>query len=347
MNIDDYVFLSSSSSCLDQDFLIINVEETFKIAWNTLGKLTIGMYERNFVSLADADNDPGVQTYFRGINFKPHFRYRSKKANWFQRKGVSHLELAAFSGNFAVFKAILEYGGYPPVENFEQAYHNSSYFDSAHLMNAVYISVCVGNVCVIDFLRRKGLDINRALRDISPVILACRYRHFHLVEYLLRCGHRLDTAPNCLHEVLFPHPNLEIAQLLIDAGADVNERGSTILRGSCPIHLSVGTSDESRNAMQFLLDRGASINAQNDVGETPLHLAISLDYPVEAIEKTTLMLLSNGADCTLKTTSGKTAHTICQQRSMVALADILANEESLKENNYGFKRCRNDNDSLA
>lgn len=79
--------------------------------------------------------------------------------------------------------------------------------------------------------------------------------------------------------------DVEIANLLLDAGADVNGTQASIT----PL---MGAIYESRRAMvRLLLDRGASLTSVNNTDSTPLHLAcVQVDVQIPA------MLLDAGAN---------------------------------------------------
>ena len=60
--------------------------------------------------------------------------------------------------------------------------------------------------------------------------------------------------------------HLEIARMLIDAGADVNNRN-----GETPLYMAV--SNGKLDIARMLIDAGANVNVQDEVGYTPLHWA--------------------------------------------------------------------------
>jgi ankyrin repeat protein len=343
-NVSDCALMWAGKTYSWEQDLIIDVEELFEIVWQALGSFTIGIYEQRFLDLASQDDATGIATYFEEIRFNRHFRYRSKKGNFNQYRGVSHLELAAFSTNAHVFKALLDYGGYPSVTEFETFYSDSIWFSSDHLRKAAYSAVCIGNVGVVDCLLNRGFNINTDFRgsNSSMFLLACRFHHKFLVEYLLhRDSSLIDKNPSSLHEVVNAyHPDLKIAQILIDFGADVNKKVDGIfVNGKYPIHAAVGGSDNSRNAVQFLVDRGALINACTDLGETPLHVLVRLPFvTAEDCKKSVCMLLYNGVDCRTSTNSGETAYDICMKNGDLDLANLLSDEMSLRESNFGFTK---------
>jgi serine/threonine protein kinase len=88
--------------------------------------------------------------------------------------------------------------------------------------------------------------------------------------------------------------DLELVKLLIAAGAKVNPR--TDFMG--PIHYAVVA--RRREILEFLLDQGASVNAQDNTGDTALSLAAKRG-DAEIVE----LLLRRGANPAIKNLEGK------------------------------------------
>ncbi len=88
----------------------------------------------------------------------------------------------------------------------------------------------------------------------------------------------------------FARLRLQLIELLIDAGASIEARDS---EGRTPLHTAVEAS-RSATVVEALLDSGANINATDDAGRTPLHIAV--DMPLSRIEGVVELLLGRGAD---------------------------------------------------
>ena len=195
----------------------------------------------------------------------------------------------------------------------------------------------------MDSLLNRGFSIDTVDGSNHSMLMAAIVRNQNcIVEYLLhRDSTLLDRNPSCLHDTVRDvHPNLEIVKTLINAGAGVNDVIDE--NGHYPIHDAVYYTCNKRNrdVLEFLLNRGALVDARNDLGETALHLCIkSVASSKESREMQVRMLLNYGADCRLKTNAGETAYDLCKRfADMDSLANLLSEEMSLRESNFGFKK---------
>uniref|UniRef100_A0A8C3SPE2 NFKB inhibitor epsilon n=1 Tax=Chelydra serpentina TaxID=8475 RepID=A0A8C3SPE2_CHESE len=101
----------------------------------------------------------------------------------------------------------------------------------------------------------------------------------------------------CLH-ISTLKGNLRLMGLLLRSGADINVQDGT--SGKTPLHLAVESRD--RTAVQYLLSKGAHVDALMYNGCTPLHLAVGRkDAAMAAI------LYHSGADTLLRNMEDETA----------------------------------------
>lgn len=90
-----------------------------------------------------------------------------------------------------------------------------------------------------------------------------------------------------------------IAEALLDAGASVDARDED---GRSPLHYATLSGP---GATALLLKRGANVNAVASNGETPLHHAVQRES-VEVVH----LLLNGGADPSARNTEGSTPHDV-------------------------------------
>ena len=106
------------------------------------------------------------------------------------------------------------------------------------------------------------------------------------------------SAP--LHSAVNYHGNLEMAQKLIEYGADPNAGNQF---RSTPFHwASRGRCFKSGSVLRLLLEHGADVHAPDHMGWTPLHEASRWG----ALELVPL-LLEHGADLEAEASDGRTA----------------------------------------
>lgn len=110
--------------------------------------------------------------------------------------------------------------------------------------------------------------------------------------------------------------DLNIIQLLIDHGADVNHISLDVM----PI-LHQAVEEDRPDVIQLLVQNSADVNIRNDLGNTALIIALDIeivtasewiDPPEMEISK---LLFELGADPTIKNDRGQSAIDICRERN--------------------------------
>lgn len=121
-----------------------------------------------------------------------------------------------------------------------------------------------------------------------------------IVEALILAGADLNAAGaqdrTALHKSI-RYGNIEIARLLIDAGADVDVFDD---HGWTPLHVTINRGNGNELAT-LLLDAGADINARNNNQDTALHTALNYEH-----EEITRLLINRGADLSAENRFGDT-----------------------------------------
>ena len=132
-----------------------------------------------------------------------------------------------------------------------------------------------------------------------------------------------------LHKAVM-EDSLEAVKVLLDAGADINEKGKG---GLTPLHrVAMRQLADGGAVARLLLERGADTTIKGSMGYTPLHMAAFLDA-VEVAKA----LLDCGADMEAKDTLGRTPlHSVAGGNAEAATkvlidsgANIVAQDEIL------------------
>lgn len=164
--------------------------------------------------------------------------------------------------------------------------------------------------------------------ELAPLVLGAREPDFHEACALgrrERVAQLLAQDPGIVKAnsrdgfsglglaVFFGH--LEIARMLVEAGADVNRPSDNVIRVA-PLHSAV----ESGNValLELLLAHGAKPDPVEFLEATPLHSAAARGNR-EMVEK----LLAAGADRHRKTKDGKTAADLARQYGHAEIAAEL------------------------
>lgn len=107
-----------------------------------------------------------------------------------------------------------------------------------------------------------------------------------------------------------------IARILLNAGADVNEKDKL---GLTPLMLACGKPTFGyRDIAETLIKKGAHINVRDALGYTPLLLALS-GGTIDIAE----MLINKGADVSVRTRKGETPLSLAQQAQCTDIVDLL------------------------
>jgi hypothetical protein len=137
-------------------------------------------------------------------------------------------------------------------------------------------ALCRKHFEIAELLHRNGADVD--VRDNSNDTLlceACRGGAPDIVQWLLNHGADPNSqgCQNCPPLIIAAnYGRLEVVQMLLEHNADINIRD----RGTTPLHITANSDFHSGRVdiMQVLLDHGAIIDAKDDMGRTPVQLAL-------------------------------------------------------------------------
>jgi len=193
---------------------------------------------------------------------------------------------------------------------------------------ALYQACFDGSLDIVTVLVDAGADVNlKSSHGYAPLFVAVQEKHKPIVEYFLSKGAHIDekNGPNgqtALLKVCFGG-SLDIATVLVDAGADVNLKST---QGFAPLFAAV--QNKHKPVVEYLLTKGAHINEKNgQTGLTALYKACvdgSLDIAT--------VLLDAGADVNLKSTQGYTPlYAAVQSKHKPVVEYLLSKGASIDE----------------
>jgi ankyrin repeat protein len=145
----------------------------------------------------------------------------------------------------------------------------------SEIASPLYYSALCGFHTLVQHIAIKDLQhVNTTGGSFGFPLVAALYRnHFQVAEFFLEHGGRVDVRDERQQTALYKaidRPGkvaLEAVRFLLDHGADVNARRDDLWT---PLHLAVNIGELS--VARLLLEYQADVNSRNDVGQAPLHL---------------------------------------------------------------------------
>lgn len=225
--------------------------------------------------------------------------------------GTTPLIIAAGRGNVEAVEMLLELKGVDP-----NAIDNDG--DTA-LLSA---TMCPGlDVKVIELLLEHGARLEATRTNGSSALhIACEKGHVQMTRMLLDRSASLtvldsDGDTPILSALLGSAPNTEVVRLCLEGGASpdtARTNGATLLGISC----SKGQLEIAR----LLLERGASLVAEDDDGDSPLIVSMLVSNPSEDGSR---LLVNAGADINVKRKNGCSVLYIAAEKGMTSLVKLL------------------------
>ena len=177
------------------------------------------------------------------------------------------------------------------------------------------VASTAGSLETLKLLAAKGADLKAKDRvGIDALTMAAWADDEPMVRYLVEKGLsvNVDNLPgNTPLQGAASHGNLAMMKLLLARKADPNQgtklfgkvrHGDIQLQGLTPLMLAAAY--QPAEFVKVLLDAGASVNAKDCRGMTPLMFAVSSEAQEASVVK---LLLERGADKSVKSLAGETA----------------------------------------
>jgi len=173
----------------------------------------------------------------------------------------------------------------------------------SEMANPLYYAALCGFLDLVKHLAVKYPQHVNAIGGFHefPLVVALSRTHFRVAEVLLEHGGSVDVRgrgeETTLHKIIRANEeSLDAVQFLLERGADVNARREDLWT---PLHLAVDIGEVKM--ARVLIEHHADVNSQSDEGLTPLHLLSRQNLPSLEDNGPTLamLLLESGANVNL------------------------------------------------
>jgi cytohesin len=173
---------------------------------------------------------------------------------------------------------------------------------------------------VIELLIDAGADINAKCYSEkadgwTPVYFACLHENTRAVELLLAKGAKINPISDLGNTPIHYATNAEIAQVLIDNGANIYFRNK---EGFSPLHNAV--KEARSDVAKLLIANRAYVTVKNNQGTSLLHEA-AITKQKEMIE----LLIAEGVNINAKDKAGMTPAQLAEKAGHHDIADLLRN----------------------
>ncbi len=130
----------------------------------------------------------------------------------------------------------------------------------------------------VKYLLDNGADPNEASYLGSPLFIASKYGFYDIAKMLILAGAEPEFENKAGTSILIEavkNKHLEVVQLLVDAGADIENEDS--FYGRTPIFFAAQNGD--KEILAYLIESGASVNQKDVNMNDPLSLASEGGFP--------------------------------------------------------------------
>ncbi|WP_039458460.1 ankyrin repeat domain-containing protein [Candidatus Jidaibacter acanthamoebae] len=162
-----------------------------------------------------------------------------------------------------------------------------------------------------------------------------------------------DYQYSILHKVLSSNKLIDLAEYVINKGADLNSQDS---EGNTPLHILMKNNeidiDKRLELANLLIEKGVNVNAQNNKGDTPLHVLVrckEISYP-DKKKVAEFLIIDCNAEVDIFNKLGSTPYSMCPASSLsndiieaflIVYERKLEEEERLKETQDNNPKAKN------
>mmetsp|Transcript_28935 Transcript_28935/g.47384 ORF Transcript_28935/g.47384 Transcript_28935/m.47384 type:complete len:211 (-) Transcript_28935:125-757(-) len=142
---------------------------------------------------------------------------------------------------------------------------------------------------------------------------------FQFSKLMTQCDYDIskgDSVYSTLLHTAVQYGQIEMMRLLTEYGLEINVRSNELTLCNTPLHDAVNKNN--RQMVDVILELNADINAQNNLGLTPLALAALKGHTEIA-----LFLLSKNSDPDIEDYEGKTPYIHAKENNVHSLLDHL------------------------
>jgi len=133
----------------------------------------------------------------------------------------------------------------------------------------LYDYAALGDIEQVKSLILEGINVNtKSQSGMTALAWAVLYGHQDIAELLIQRGADVNVAPRTPLHLACQRGNKELAEWLIDRGADINKESES---GLTPLHLAAKRG--RKDIVELLIAKGAHVNVKDNADHTPLDLA--------------------------------------------------------------------------
>ncbi|XP_078339605.1 uncharacterized protein LOC111107014 isoform X2 [Crassostrea virginica] len=225
------------------------------------------------------------------------------------------INISLLYGRTSPLAAACGVGHMPVVE--ELIRHGASIDGQEYSLPLIHVASQGGNVDVVDYLIKCGVDCNQSDNDgRTPILAASQRGHVDVVDYLIKCGvncHQSDKYGRTPILAASQPGHVDVVDLLIKCGVDCNQRDK---HGRTPI---LAASQRGHvDVVDYLIKCGVDCNQSDEYGRTPI-LAASQSGHVDVVD----YLIKCGVDCNQRDEDGRTPILEASEAGHVDVVDYL------------------------